>query len=79
MFSKRVAAVAVVALAGLALGRAGMLRFQEKERAWREQCRTELQKLGITRDAAKLKYPTHLRSVWSRAAVCFPEAQRTWW
>ncbi len=58
MFSKRVAAVAVIALAGLALGRAGMLRFQEKERAWREQCRTELQKLGITRDAAKLKYPT---------------------
>ena len=58
MVSKRMAAVAVIALAGLALGRAGMLRFQEKERAWREQCRTELQKMGITRDAAKLKYPT---------------------
>ncbi len=58
MTSKRIATVAVLALAGLALGRAGMQRFQEKEDVWREQCRAELQKLGITRGAAKLKYPT---------------------
>ncbi len=58
MTSKRIATTAVLALAGLALGRAGMQRFQEKERVLREQCRAELQKLGITRADAKVKYPT---------------------
>jgi len=55
MTSKRIATTAVLALAGLALGRAGMQRFQEKERVLREQCRAELQKLGITRADAKVK------------------------
>lgn len=58
MTSKRIVSVVVFALLGLALGRAGMLRYQEKERALREQCRADLQKLGITHAAAKLKYPT---------------------
>jgi hypothetical protein len=58
MMPKRIVAVAVFAMLGLALGRAGMQRFQQKERTLREECRAELQKLGITRDAAKLKYPT---------------------
>ena len=58
MTSKRIVSVVVFALLGLALGRAGMLRYQEKERALREQCRADLQKLGVTHAAAKLKYPT---------------------
>jgi hypothetical protein len=50
--------VAVLAMFSLALGRAGLLRFQEKERALRAECPAELPKLGIPRDAVKLKYPT---------------------
>jgi hypothetical protein len=45
-------------LAALALSRAAQFRFQEKEQAFRQLCKDQLQKLGITRDAAKAKYPT---------------------
>jgi hypothetical protein len=58
MTSKRIVLVAVLTMFSLALGRAGLLRFQEKERALRAECQGELQKLGISRDAAKVKYPT---------------------
>jgi hypothetical protein len=50
--------VAVLAMFSLAMGRAGLLRFQEKERAIRAECQAELKKLGLSRDAAKAKYPT---------------------
>ena len=58
MTSKRMVSVAVLTMFSLALGRAGLLRFQEKERAIRAECQAELKKLGISRDAAKAKYPT---------------------
>jgi hypothetical protein len=58
MTSKRMVSVAVLAMFSLALGRAGLLRFQEKERAIRAECQADLKKLGISRDAAKAKYPT---------------------
>jgi hypothetical protein len=40
------------------MSRAAQFRFQEKEDAFRQVCRDQLKKLGITRDAAKAKYPT---------------------
>ena len=50
--------MAVLMLLGLALGRAALFRFQEKERAIRAVCQEQLKKLGITREVAKAKYPT---------------------
>jgi len=55
---RRVAYVGTLLLAVLALSRAGQFRFQEKQQAFYQQCKDQLQKLGITRDAAKAKYPT---------------------
>jgi hypothetical protein len=56
--SRRIAYAAVIILAAMAIGRAAQLRFQEKERVIRQTCPAQLQKLGITRSAAKAKYPT---------------------
>ncbi len=55
---KRVMCVAVLALAGLGLLRAALLKYQEKERALREAVQAQLKQSGLTRDAAKAKYPT---------------------
>ncbi|HVX67362.1 MAG TPA: hypothetical protein VHA11_12200 [Bryobacteraceae bacterium] len=50
--------LAVVALAVLGLARAARFKFQEKQDALRAASRAQLQKLGVTRAAAKAKYPT---------------------
>ncbi|MBZ5584345.1 MAG: hypothetical protein LAQ30_19460 [Acidobacteriia bacterium] len=56
--TKRIAYAGVLALGALAMSRAAQFRFQEKEDAIRQACREQLQKLGISRDAAKARYPT---------------------
>jgi hypothetical protein len=48
----------VVVLGLLAIGRAAQFRFQDKEQTIRQACQAQLQKLGLTRDAAKARYPT---------------------
>lgn len=58
MSSKQVANVAVAALAALGLCRAVVFRFQQKEDAIRKANQEQMQKLGLTRAAAKAKYPT---------------------
>jgi hypothetical protein len=58
MRSKRIVLVGVLALLALGLSRAARFRFHDKEAAVREACQAQLRKLGITRDAAKAKYPT---------------------
>ena len=58
MSAKRVAYVAVAALAALGLCRAVVFRFQEKENAIRQANKAQMQKLGLTPAAAKAKYPT---------------------
>jgi hypothetical protein len=68
--SRRIAYTVVLGLAAIAMIRAAQFRFQEKEQAFRQACRDELQKLGITRDAAKAKYPTPAISMVS--ADCLP-------
>src|SRR5579871_5894888 len=55
---KRIVHAGVLLLALAALSRAVQFRFQEKEQAFRQHCKDQLQKLGITRDAAKARYPT---------------------
>ena len=55
---KRWMCMAVLMLAGLGLLRGALTGFQQKQQALRAASRSELQKLGITRDAAKAKYPT---------------------
>lgn len=55
---KRVMCAGVMLLFALALVRAANFRFRQQEDAFRDTCRAELQKLGLTRDAAKTKYPT---------------------
>src|SRR5690242_10040666 len=50
--------MAALMLAGLGLVRAALTGFQQKQQALRAASRAELQKLGITRDAAKARYPT---------------------
>jgi hypothetical protein len=54
----RAACGAVLVLAALGLARAARFQFQEKEEALLAASRAQLQKLGITRDEAKKKYPT---------------------
>jgi hypothetical protein len=56
--TRRVMCIGVLALAGLAALRAVTFRYQEKERAIRNACQGQLQALGVSRDAAKAKYPT---------------------
>jgi hypothetical protein len=56
--TKRVLCAGVVLLFALGLCRAAKFRFQDKEDAIRKQAREQLATLGITRDAAKAKYPT---------------------
>ena len=48
----------VLLLAGLGIGRAALYRFQEKEQAIRQACQVKLQGMGLTRAAAKTKFPT---------------------
>ena len=55
---RRVAYAAVLLLAIAAISRTAQFRFQEKQNAFYEACRDQLQKLGMTKDAAKAKYPT---------------------
>src|SRR5579872_4059892 len=55
---RRVVYAGTLVLAAMALSRAAQFRFQEKEQAFRQLCKEQLQKLGLTRDAAKAKYPT---------------------
>lgn len=50
--------VAVLLAAGLGLGRAALSRFREQEQAFRKGCQQQLQSMGITRQAAKAKFPT---------------------
>ena len=56
--TKRILCAGVVLLFALGLCRAAKFRFQDKEEAIRKQAREQLAALGITRDAAKAKYPT---------------------
>ena len=67
---KRTLCVAAIALIGLAFGRAASSKFQEKTKAIYAQCRADLQKLGITRDAAKVKYFTP--EIGMVTAACLP-------
>lgn len=55
---RRIVYAGTLVLAAMALSRAAQFKFQEKEQAFRQGCKDQLQKLGITRDAAKAKYPT---------------------
>jgi hypothetical protein len=55
---KRIVHAGVLLLALAALSRAVQFRFQERERAFRQICKEQLQKLGLTRGDAKAKYPT---------------------
>ncbi|HLK48599.1 MAG TPA: hypothetical protein VKT49_10720 [Bryobacteraceae bacterium] len=55
---KRIVHAGVLLLALAALSRAVQFRFQQEEQAFRQHCKDQLQKLGITRDAAKARYPT---------------------
>jgi hypothetical protein len=56
--AQRVLWAAVVLLFAFGLCRAASHRFQEKEAAIRKEVREQFAALGVTRDAAKLKYPT---------------------
>ena len=56
--TRRLAYAGVLTLAALAMSRAAQFRFQQNEQVFRQTCPVQLQKLGITRDAAKSKYPT---------------------
>jgi hypothetical protein len=56
--TKRLLCAGVVLLFALGLCRAARFRFQDKEEALRKQDREQLAALGISRDAAKAKYPT---------------------
>ena len=55
---RRVAYAAVLLLAIAAISRTAQFRFQEKQDAIYQACRDQLQKLGMTKDASKAKYPT---------------------
>ena len=55
---QRMVYAGTLVVAAMTLSRAAQFRFQEKEQAFRQVCKDQLQKLGITRDAAKAKYPT---------------------
>lgn len=55
---KSTACIAVATLAILAVVQAATFRYREREDAIRKQAREQLQKLGLSRDQAKLKYPT---------------------
>ena len=48
----------VLMLSAAALTRAVQFRFQEKQQAFYQLCKDQLQKLGLTKEAAKAKYPT---------------------
>ncbi|MCL4402691.1 MAG: hypothetical protein M1436_08530 [Acidobacteria bacterium] len=50
--------IVALGLVGLGLCRAALSRYRQKEDAIRAACRQELQKLGLTRDAAKARYFT---------------------
>src|ERR1035437_10149683 len=56
--TKRILCAGVVLLFALGLCRAARFRFQDKEEAVRKEAREQLAAMGITRDAAKAKYPT---------------------
>lgn len=56
--TKRILCAGVVLLFALGLCRAARFRFQDKEEAVRKEAREQLAAMGITRDAAKTKYPT---------------------
>ena len=56
--TRRIAYAGVMVLAAMAISRATQFRFQEQEQAFRRACSDQLKKLGITRGAAKAKYPT---------------------
>ncbi len=58
MSSKRIVFVGVLVLLAFGLSRAAKFRFQDKEAATYRSCQEQLQKLGISRGAAKAKYPT---------------------
>ena len=55
---KQIVYAGTLALAVVALSRAAQFRFQEREQAFRQLCKEQLSKLGITRGEAKAKYPT---------------------
>lgn len=48
----------VVCLLILGLSRAAVYKFREQQQAFQKGCQEQLAKLGLTRDAAKAKYPT---------------------
>lgn len=56
--ARRAACVSVAALAGFALIQAATTGYYQKEAAIRKEAAEQLQKLGLTREAAKAKYPT---------------------
>lgn len=68
MSSKRIVLVGVLLLLAFGLSRAARFRFQEAEAEFRKSCAEQLQKLALTRDAAKGKYFTP-KSAWSHPRV----------
>lgn len=56
--AKRMTYTAVLVMLVLGVVRAATFRFRDAETAFRQTCSEELKKLGITRGAAKAKYPT---------------------
>ncbi len=66
---KRILCACVVLLFALGLCRAAKFRFQEKEAAAFKEAGEQLAKLGITRTAAKAKYPTPEIRMTSKACL----------
>ncbi len=58
MFAKRIVFAGVLVLLAIGITRAAKFRFQDKRQAIYTGCQEQLQKLGLTRAAAKAKYPT---------------------
>lgn len=55
---RRVMCATVLVLAGLGLCRAALSRYQQQEQAFRQACREQMQKLGLSQSELKAKYPT---------------------
>jgi hypothetical protein len=67
--TNRMVSAGVVLLFALGLCRAAKFKFQDKEDAIRKQAREQLAASGMTRDAAKAKYPTPEIRMMTKACV----------
>ena len=66
---RRAFCMGALALVGFGLSRAAQYKFREKEQAVRREASEQLQKLGLTRGAAKVKYFTPEISMVSAACL----------